>query len=258
MRIVYFGNNWLGWKVLEFLKSSGEDVAALVVHPPARRKYGGEIMAAAALPPGRIFDASSLREPATLTALSALRPDLGISISLGYLLRREMLAEFPEGCINLHTSLLPWNRGANPNVWSIARRTPAGVTLHYIDEGVDTGAILAQETVAVEASDTGQTLFARLEQAALDLFIKTWPAIRARALTAQPQDPTAGSTHRVADLAALEIIDLDRSYVARDLIDLLRARTFPPYPGAYFLHEGRKISMHLILHDEKNNEACPP
>ncbi len=254
MRLVFFGNNWLGWKALEFLQAQGEDLAALVVHPAGRRKYGDEILATAALPPERIFDAARLREPATIAALAALQPEIGISISLGYILRRELLGKFPDGCINLHTSFLPWNRGANPNVWSIAERTPAGVTLHYIDDGVDTGDILAQERFAVEPTDTGATLYARLEAAALALFIKTWPSIRARALTPLAQDRAAGSAHRVADLAELDAIDLDRSYVARDLIDLLRARTFPPYSGAYFLHEGRKISMQLTLHDEGNAE----
>ncbi len=256
MRLIYFGNNWLGWKVLEFLQAQGEDLAALVVHPPGRRKCGDEILAAAALPPGRVFDASLLREPATRAALAALQPDLGVSISLGYILRRELLDCFPTGCINLHTSFLPWNRGANPNVWSIAERTPAGVTLHFLDEGVDTGDLIAQERVPVEPADTGQTLYARLEQAALALFIKTWPAIRRRAITPVAQDRAAGSTHRLADLARLDAIDLDRSYVARDLIDLLRARTFPPYSGAYFIHEGRKISLQLTLRDEGKTEGA--
>ena len=254
MRLVLFANNWLGWKVLDFLRTRGENVAALVLHPVARRKYGDEILAASALPPERIFDASSLREPGTIAALAALEPELGISISLGYILRRELLACFPGGCINLHTSFLPWNRGANPNVWSIAERTPAGVTLHYIDDGVDTGEIIAQERVAVEPIDTGATLYARLEQAALALFMKAWPAIRAGTISPAAQELAAGSTHRVADLAGLDAIDLDRSYIARDLIDILRARTFPPHHGAYFLHEGRKIFLQLTLRDETHPE----
>lgn len=250
MRLVLFANNWLGSKVIEFLRSHGADLVALVLHPATRRKCGDEILAAAALPPERIFDASRLREPDTLAALAALRPELGISISFGYILRRELLAIFPDGCINLHTSFLPWNRGANPNVWSIVERTPSGVTLHRIDEGVDTGDIIAQARVAVEPADTGATLHARLEQEALALFTKTWPAIQSRAIAPVAQTPADGSTHRVSDLETLDAIDLDRDYVARDLIDLLRARTFPPHAGTYFLHEGRKIFLELTLRDE--------
>ena len=225
------------------------------MHPSARRKFGEQIIAAAALPPNRVFDTSRIGEPEFVGALTGLKPDLGISVSYGYILRREVLNRFPCGCINLHTSFLPWNRGANPNVWSILDGTPAGVTLHYIDNGVDTGDIVAQDEVPVEPTDTGQTLFAKLEQAAVKLFARTWPAIRAKAITPVPQDASGGSTHRVADLAKIDEIRLDHRYAARDLINIFRARTFPPYRGAYFVHDGRKIFMRLTLQDEKDLEG---
>ena len=163
MRIIYFGNNWLGWQVLKELKETGEEIAGLVVHPAERRKYGREIIETAALPPERVFDASRLREPETVAALAALNPDIGVSVLLGYILRRELLDCFPSGCINLHTSFLPWNRGAHPNVWSIVDRTPAGATLHFIDDGIDTGEIIAQSEVPVLAGDTAETLHARIQ-----------------------------------------------------------------------------------------------
>jgi methionyl-tRNA formyltransferase len=226
----------------------------LVLHPPARRKFGDNIIAAAALPRERVFYGSQIAQPEFANALSNLNPDLGISVSFGYILRREVLSRFPLGCINLHTSLLPWNRGANPNVWSILDGTPAGVTLHYIDNGVDTGKIIAQDEVSVEPTDTGQTLFAKLEQAALSLFARTWPDILACRITPAPQDTSKGSTHRVSELAKIDEIDLDQSYTARELINILRARTFPPYKGAYFVYGGRKIFMQLTLQEESGLE----
>ena len=97
----------------------------------------------------------------------------------------------------------------------------------------------------VEMTDTGGTLYRKLEVAALELFRRTWPSINAGNATRRPQDAESGSSHRTADVRAIDELDLGRMYRAEDLINILRARTFPPYPGAYFLHNGKKIYLRL-------------
>ena len=175
--------------------------------------------------------------------IAALRPDIGLSIYYRHIFKPEIISLFPQGIINLHTAYLPYNRGAYPNVWSIVDQTPAGVTLHYIDEGIDTGPIIAQEYVPVTAFDTGETLNNRLTDAAFELFKQTWPKI---------SDGTIkhGTYHNVADVEKIDEIHLDETYVARDLINVLRARTYPPYDGAYFIDNGEKIYMELNLRKE--------
>jgi methionyl-tRNA formyltransferase len=255
MRILYMGNNWLGWQVLTWLKEQGEDIAALAVHPPDRRKYGGELLNAADLAPDRVFDALALHQPGTLDAIRQIRPDVGVSVLFGYILKPELLKLFPAGCINLHPAFLPYNRGAYPNVWSIIDGTPSGVTLHYVDEGVDTGDIIAQKRVPVEPVDTGESLYHKLEQASLELFIETWPLFRNGQTTRTMQTGSGGSSHRVRDIEQVDEIDPDRQYTARELIDLLRARTFPPYPGVYMTVGGRKIYLRLELSYEEAPQA---
>lgn len=247
MRILFMGNNWVGWQVLQWLLEQGENIVGLVLHPEDKRKYSAELLALAGDIP--IFDGSSLRDPQTLDAIAALQADIGLSIYFGYILRAEFLSLFPAGCINLHPSLLPYNRGAHPNVWSIVDQTPAGVTLHYIDAGVDTGAIIRQQEVPVEPIDTGATLYRKLDQAALALFKAAWGDICAGRVTAvnQSQSGLAGTEHRVRDLEKIDEIHLDRSYTARELINILRARTFPPYKGAFFKVDGRKVYLRLEL-----------
>ncbi|MHC5002850.1 MAG: formyltransferase family protein, partial [Planctomycetota bacterium] len=141
-------------------------------------------------------------------------------------------------------------RGGYPNVWSIIDRTPAGATLHYIDEGVDTGPVIAQRRVEVGPTDTGATLYRRLERACVDVFRDTWPDLARGSIRAAPQDPSAGTSHRDRDVKEIDRIDLDATYRARDLIDLLRARTFPPHRGAYFVEGGRRIYLRLELEAE--------
>jgi methionyl-tRNA formyltransferase len=247
MNIFFMGNNLLGLQVVTWLREQGEKVVGIALHREGKRRFGEEILAAADLPAERVFDGAALDDPEVGDRVAALEPDIGISVLFGHILTPAFLERFPRGCVNLHPAYLPWNRGAHPNVWSIIEGTPAGVTLHEIDAGIDTGPILARAEVPVEPTDTGETLYRKLEAAGLALFIGSWPALKAGTLPPQPVGEGEGSFHNVRDLASLDPIDPDRTYTARELIDLIRARTFPPWPGAYFESEGRRVYLRLEL-----------
>lgn len=250
MRYIYLANNRVGHEVVHWLSEHGHPPTALVLHPLQRGKFREEIVAAAGVDRDCIFDGSVLRRPETLNAIKSLELELGLSVFFDYILEEQFLDLFPRGCLNLHPALLPYNRGQYPNVWSIVEGTPAGVTLHYIDKGVDTGDIIAQREVPVAPTDTGEILYRKLEQASYELFCETWDLILRGAAPRHPQRREAGTHHRTKDVEAIDEIQLDRQYLARDLINVLRARTFPPYRGAYFVHENRRIYLRLALQDE--------
>lgn len=248
MRIVFFGNNRVGVEVLRWLLAQGEEVCGIVLHPEDRIRCGDELRdLSTASPVEVVVSASDLHDPAVIDRIAALRPTVGVSAFFGYILRAQILDLFPRGSINIHPSLLPFNRGANPNVWSIVEGTPAGVSIHYMESQVDAGDVIAQRVVDVEPVDTGGTLYRKLEQGCIDLFKATWPSVREGEVLAQKQPREVGSYHLSSDLAEIDHVRLDRTYEAGQLIDILRARTFPPYPGAYFVHEGRKVYMRLDL-----------
>lgn len=247
MRILFLGNNWLGWHVLEWLKQQEDEVVGLVVHPTGRQQYTEQILEAGGLPSHSVFDGSKLREESTLAAIRALNADIALSVLFGYILEPSIIGLFPQGVINLHPALLPFNRGAHPNVWSIIEGTPAGATVHYIDEGIDAGDIIAQRRVQVEPIDTGETLYRKLEAASLSLIIEAWPLIRQGNPPRKAQVLERGTYHRKMDVEEVDRIDLDSRYTARKLIDILRARTFHPYSGAYFEESGRKVYVSVSL-----------
>ncbi|MCL6557908.1 MAG: formyl transferase [Firmicutes bacterium] len=258
MRILYFGNNWLGYRVLRWLKEEGEDIVALVIHPTDRQKFAREIISVSGLDSSHIFSGDQLQSPITIDAMRSLCPEIGISVMFGYIIPADLLSIFPKGCINLHPSLLPYNRGAFPNVWAIVDETPAGVTLHFIDEGIDTGDIIAQREVPVEPVDTGETLYRKLEESAFTLFVETWPLIKAGNIHRKKQRKDEGTFHRLRDVQRIDRIELDRFYKAKDLINILRARTFPPYPGVYFDVDGRRVYLRLQLYyDDELKKECP-
>ncbi len=243
MKIFFMGNNWVGWQTLQWLRDQKAEIVGLAIHPDGMSKYGEEILESASLPEDRVFDGSKLDDPDIIDQVRRLAPDMGVSVYLGYIIRTAFLDIFPRGCINLHPSFLPFNRGVHTNVWSIIEGTPAGATIHLIDSGVDTGAILAQEQVEVEPIDTALSLYQKLEKKCVDLFIQTWPAIREGTITPQPQQPDAGTSHRISDLATIDRLDPDETCTVQEVIDLIRARTFQPYSGVYVESEGRRIEL---------------
>lgn len=247
MRVLFFGNNWVGWKIAEWLHESEDQIVGLVMHPESKRKFGGELRQTVNLSEDVVFDGSELSNPGVLNRIRQLKVDIGVSAFFGYRLRHETLSLLPKGCVNLHPSMLPYNRGAHPNVWSIVDETPCGVTMHYMDDDFDTGPIISQDCIPIEPTDTGAGLYRRLEVACVNLFIKTWPRVRTGMVERLPNDRAAGSFHRVRDFETVAEIDLFRTYTARELINILRATTFPPFPGAYFWEDGRKVYLQLKL-----------
>jgi len=249
VKYVYLANGRLGWEVLRWLVEQGYPPAGLVVHPLDRAKYWEDIVASAGVARRHVIEGPAMRTQEGLAWLRAHEPEWLVSVLFGYILTADVLAVPKHGAVNLHPALLPYNRGAYPNVWSIVEHTPAGVTLHLIDSGIDTGDIIAQREVKVDPTDTGATLYARLEEAALALFKDSWPSICENSIQRKPQ-PVGGTIHRVIDVERIDCLDPDQYIRAGDLIDILRARTFPPYKGAYLDLPDRRVYVQIELTEE--------
>jgi methionyl-tRNA formyltransferase len=247
VRVLLFLNNWSGFQVARWLRHRGETIVGLMVQPVEERRFGEEILGALQMPADKMWLSTQLCDQATVAELKALDPEIGISASFTAILKPSVLDIFPKGCINLHSALLPYNRGWHTNVWPIVDRTPAGATIHYMDHGVDTGDIIAQRRVAVEATDTGGLLHEKITRGLIDLFKETWPDIRQGTNTRLRQDHHAATIHKKAELAKLSRIDLSRRYRACDLINILRARTYPPYPSAYYMTGDRATHVRVQL-----------
>ena len=249
MRIFYVGNNYNGYRILKWLKDIGENVVGISVHPDKKAKYKKEIILVSGLENKYIIDGNKINEQNSLKIINGFKPDIIISVNFGYIIKKEVLDIPPRGAINLHTSYLPYNKGVYPNVWSIIENTPAGVTLHYMDEEIDTGDIIDKVEVKIDITDTGKTLYKKLEKAAFRLFKKNWKDIK-QGKNKRFVQLKAGTFHKISGIKKIDSIDPERYYKAIDLINILRARTFPPYKGAYLDINGRKIYMRIKLYEE--------
>lgn len=159
----------------------------------------------------RLLDYVALEGDSVLRTEDPLSPDdplltsIDWIVSYGYrhLIREWLIERFPRRIINLHISLLPWNRGADPNLWSFLEDTLKGVTIHYIDAGIDTGDILVQQELCFGPDETLKSSYEKLSSAMEDLFMKNWGKIRQEQLPAFAQTGE-GSFHRMKDKAAFE------------------------------------------------------
>ena len=126
--------------------------------------------------------------------------DLIISFGYKHIIRQEILSVVRRPILNLHISLLPFNRGAHPNFWAFVENTPHGVTIHQIDAGVDTGDIVFQREVKFsDSSSTFLNTYLELQKDIESLFIQNWQAIRDYSYQSKPQ-VGEGTCHKVRDL----------------------------------------------------------
>lgn len=138
--------------------------------------------------------------------IESTRPDFSVSYNYRFILPPDQIALLHDKIINIHISLLPWNRGVAPNLWSFLKDTPKGVTIHKIDAGLDTGQILAQEEVVFdEQSETLESSYQKLHEHAQRLFRKNWSKIRQRLIPGKIQSGS-GSSQSKADFDAIKHI----------------------------------------------------
>lgn len=140
----------------------------------------------------------------TKDVVEEVSPDMVISYNYKHIISKEVLECLGYKVINLHISLLPWNRGAYPNIWSFLEDTPKGVSIHVVDEGVDTGLLLLQKEMCFdERNETLSSTYMKLHEAIQDVFKKNWKALREWEVAPRAQKG-AGSFHSQKDCRPIE------------------------------------------------------
>ncbi len=136
-----------------------------------------------------ILQPDDLNAQEVIDEVRATNPDFLVSFQAGQILRRALLSVPVLGAWNLHFGSLPRYRGVAPIAWAIINgERSTGVTLHRIDPGVDSGAILATAEVPIEREDTGRSLYDKCTDAGIRLFGEWWPRLRTGAVETRAQE----------------------------------------------------------------------
>src|ERR1700757_2472726 len=251
MRIVFIGTGEIGVPTLEALLKSEHDVVGVVTQPdkpagrtqqieppPIKRALTPGAPDARALPMP-ILQPTKIKDPNAIEAIRALTPDVIVVMAYGQILPLGVL-EIPKlACLNLHASLLPRWRGAAPIQAAIAagdQRT--GITVMYMEEGLDTGDILLQRTVDILPNDTGGSLHDRLAQIAPDALFES---LRLLATGYAPCTRQDSSLATYAPKLRREQGKIDWFETAEAIERKVRA--FDPWPGAFTQLGGQNLKI---------------
>lgn len=132
---------------------------------------------------------------------SVSRYDWIISYGYRHIISQKIIDASRNPIINLHISYLPFNRGAHPNYWSFKEKTPKGVSIHFIDKGIDTGPVLIQKECTFNKMDTLITSYSKLKSEIEELFYQFFDKIINKEITPKPQI-SQGTFHKKSDLPA--------------------------------------------------------
>src|ERR1043166_8459408 len=199
MRIVFIGAGKIGVPTLEALLKSGHEVVGVVTQPdkPVGRAQLVEpppIKKALSTSKISVSQPARIKDEQAIEGIRALKPDVIVVMAYGQILPRDVL-EIPKiACLNVHASLLPRWRGAAPIQAAIAggdRET--GITVMYMDKGLDTGDILLQRTIDIRPNDTGGLLHDRLAEIAPEALLKSLEMIAKRKAPRIAQDNAAAT-----------------------------------------------------------------
>lgn len=145
-----------------------------------------------------------MREKITLEYVREINPDLVVSFNYRYIIKKDVISFLDKKIINMHISYLPWNKGSNPNFWSFFDKTPKGVTIHQLDEGLDTGNILFQRELFFEENkETFMSSYSKLLEEIIELFKENWETIRDMRWEAIPQEKE-GTYHTMKDMDEIQ------------------------------------------------------
>lgn len=245
MRVVFIGTGEIGVPTLQALLNSTEhDLVGVVTGPdkPVGREQRIEpspIKAALAAPKMSILQPARIKDRQAIEEIRALTSDVIVVIAYGQILPRDVL-EIPKvACLNLHASLLPRWRGAAPIQAAIASGDQeTGITVIYMDEGLDTGDVLLQRKIDILPDDSGGSLHDRLAQIAPGACLESLQLLAAGKAPRIPQD-NALSTY--ASKLNREDGRIDWSEPA-EVIER-KIRGYNPWPGAFMKLDGRNLKI---------------
>ncbi|MCI8336390.1 MAG: methionyl-tRNA formyltransferase [Peptococcaceae bacterium] len=244
MRVVYMGSPDFAVKPLEALIAAGHEIAAVITQPDRPRGRGGKVLftpvkeAALAhnLP---ILQPARINEPEAVAEIAALAPDILVVVAFGQLLKKPLLALAPFGAVNIHGSLLPYYRGAAPIHWAIINgEKETGVTIMYMDEGMDTGDMIASMQMPLFDNYNVGDVYEKLSEMGAELLLQSLRDMEAGVVKRTPQN------HAIATYAPLlkkEHEEIHWEKTAEEVHNHIRGMY--PFPTVHTMYQGKRLKI---------------
>ncbi|MGH7931218.1 MAG: methionyl-tRNA formyltransferase [Candidatus Binatia bacterium] len=256
--IVFMGTPAIAAVTLEHLLQGPDRVVGVVTQPDRPAGRGQENVASPVRKTAErrgipVATPEKVRDPAFLEILKRWQPQIIVVVAYGRILPKSVLDLPPEGCLNVHYSLLPKHRGAAPAAWTIINGDKqAGVTTMQLVEKMDAGPVYLQEALPVAPHETTESLQTKLTPVGARLMLTTISRLKQRLLQAQTQDEN-DATFAPMIKKGDGLIDWRQPAVAIER----RVRGFTPWPSAYSYHDGKLLKIHRARVIDAPHEAQP-
>lgn len=244
MKIVFMGTPDFSVGALDALVAAGHEVTAVVTQPDKAKGRSGQMQ----FPPVKecalrhnipVFQPVKVKAPEAVEQLRKYEADVFVVAAFGQILSKEILTMPRLGCVNIHASLLPKYRGASPIHWCIINgEEETGVTIMQMDEGVDTGDILAAVKVKIAEDETAESLFEKLSKEGAKLLVDTLPRLERGEIEPVKQND-AESSHTKMMSKSLGEINWSKSAVEIERL----VRGLNSWPSAYTYINGKSVKL---------------
>ncbi|MDF1593968.1 MAG: methionyl-tRNA formyltransferase [Desulfobacterales bacterium] len=244
MKVIFMGTPEFAVSALKKLHGDGHEIVLAVTQPDRPRGRGRQVSASPVKKAAMglnipVSQPESIRTVEFLRFVQELQPDVLVVVAFGQILPKSLLSVPPVGSINIHASLLPKYRGPAPIQWAIINEEKqTGVTIMFMDEGLDTGDILLAQKTDISPDDTTASLYGRLAEMGAELISDTLGRLSAGHIKPVRQD------HEQATYAPLlkksdGLIDWTRPAYSLDAF----IRGMSPWPGAFTFYDGRRLKI---------------
>ncbi len=244
MKIVFMGTPDFSVGALEALIRAGHEICLVVTQPDKPKGRSGAMQ----FPPVKecavkydipVFQPERIKKPEAVSVLKEYEADIYVVAAFGQLLSQEILDIPKYGCVNIHASLLPKYRGASPIQQAVIDgEEKSGVTIMQMELGMDTGAILYQKEMELDAKETGESLFEKLAVLGAEAIVEALPLIEAGEIEPIPQEE-AKATHVKMITKAEGLIDFSKSAIVIERL----IRGMNSWPSAYTYLNGKQLKI---------------
>ena len=244
MKIIFMGTPDFSVPALKALVEAGHQVTAVVTQPDKPKGRGKDVQMTPvkiqALEYGiPVYQPVKVKTPEFVEVLKKEAPDAIVVIAFGQILSKEILDLPKYGCVNIHASLLPKYRGAAPIQWAIINgESVTGVTTMQMDEGLDTGDMLAKAIVPLDEKETGGSLFDKLSEAGGRLCVETLAKLEKGEIIPEKQGESPTAYASMLD-KKMGNIDWNKSAVVIERL----VRGLNPWPSAYTHLDGKTLKI---------------
>lgn len=259
MKVVFMGTPDFSVGTLRALVEAGHEILAVVTQPDKPKGRGKALqytpVKEAALEYGlTVYQPKKVRDPQFISQLASLGADAIVVVAFGQIIPKEILEMAPCGCLNVHASLLPKYRGAAPIQWAVIDgERESGVTIMRMDEGLDTGDMIAKAVVPLEEGETGGSLFDKLSQVGAKLLVETLEAVGSGQAVYEKQPEESPTAY--AGMIQKQMGNIQWAQSAVQIERLIRGLS--PWPSAFTFLDKKTLKIWGAHVGEPETMAAP-